>query len=45
MFNKAWSSNFLFQVKVLEVLVFFEEIRRLDLYIKSGLSCLKVFDI
>ena len=44
-FIKAWSSHFLFQAEVLEVLVFFEEIGGLDLYIRSGPSCIRVFNI
>ena len=43
-FIKAWSSRYLFRAEVPEVLIFFEEIKGLDLYIRSGPNCIIVFD-
>ena len=44
-FIKAWSSRFLFWAEIPEVFIFFEEIERLDLYIRSSPYCIRVFDI
>ena len=43
-FIKAWSSSFLFQTELPEVLVFFEKIEGLNLYIRSGPNYIRVFE-
>ena len=44
-FVKTWLSCFLFRVEELRFLVFIEEIRGLDPYIKSDPGCIRFFDI